>query len=98
MSKKQSSKIEPPEHLWQVLIEPGGGYGRYPYWEKFWKLKKFDQELSNRYNEVHYREIANGIAITPWGLKQSIRKAYKKHVRGYTGRYLPISAFVRETK
>ena len=95
---KRAAKIEPPEQLWQVLIEPGGGYGNYPYWEKFWKLQKFSQYWSDRYDKVYYDTVDSGIAFTSWGLKRSIRKAYKKNVNGYTGQYLPISAFVKEQK
>lgn len=93
MSNK-SPKITPPEQLWVVLVEPGGGYGRYPKYEKFWKLKKFDQYWSDKTNKVTYTEVASGIAFTPWGLKYSIRKAYKRHVNGYTGKYLPIEKFL----
>ena len=36
-------KIEQPEHLYRILVEPGGGYGQYPKFEKFWFIEKYDQ-------------------------------------------------------
>ena len=94
MTQKKSSKIEPPEQLWRVLIEPGGGYGHYPDYEKFWKLQKFSQYWSDRCNKVYYDTVDTGIAFTTWGLKRSIRKAYKKNEQGYTGKYFPVEKFL----
>ena len=83
-------KIEQPEHLYRILVEPGGGDGQYPKFEKFWFIEKYDQKRSDLYGEVMYREIASGLHFTKFFMWRAIRKELQRYDAGYQGQFYTI--------
>ena len=88
---KDKNKVKPPEHLFRVLVEPGGGNGAYPKWEKFWRIEKFNQEHSNHVGHVVYDTVERGgVAVTNFFMWRAIRKKLRRLNVGYTGKYYTV--------
>jgi hypothetical protein len=86
--KETYSEITPPEDLYRVKIDKDWRYGKHAM---FWEIQKFDQELSNRYNEVYYnRACRGGIAYTQLGLKWAVKRKMKKMQTGYSTNYYTL--------
>jgi hypothetical protein len=87
--KETYSQIEPPADLYRVKVEINWKYGKHA---KFWEIQKFNQELSNRYNEVYYDRISKGgIAYTKLGLKWAVKRKMKKIQIGNTTNYFNLN-------
>lgn len=87
--KETYSEITPPDDLYRVKVEKDWRYGKHTM---FWEIQKFNQELSNRYNEVYYdRACKGGIAYTKLGLKWAVKRKLKKMQNGNSINYFDIN-------
>jgi len=78
------SKKDKP--LYRIVVEPGGGFGQYPKYEKFWYIEKWDDK-SKRY----FRCGRGGLNNTKWGMWRAIRKELKKLNAGYQVEHYTIN-------
>lgn len=83
--KETYSQIEPPAELIRVKVEKNWRYGKHAM---FWEVQQFNQELSNRYNEVYYSRMGRGgLAYTKLGLKFAVWKKLRKMKHGSSTNY-----------
>lgn len=80
------NKIEQPEHLYRIVVEPGGGYGQYPKYEKFWHIEKWNEEY-----QIYFTCGNGGLNFTKRGMWRAIRRELKRLNIGYTGEYYTIN-------
>jgi len=78
------SKKEKP--LYRIVVEPGGGFGQYPKYEKFWHIEKWDDK-----HKRYFRHGKSGLAFTKWGMWRAIRKELKRLNAGYQSQHFTIN-------
>jgi len=78
------SKKEKP--LYRIVVEPGGGFGQYPKYEKFWHIEKWDDK-----HKRYFSHGESGLAFTKWGMWRAIRKELKRINAGYTAQHFTIN-------
>jgi hypothetical protein len=78
------SKKDKP--LYRIVVEPGGGHGQYPKYEKFWHIEKWNDE-----HKRYFRQGNGGLAFTKWGMWRAIRKELKRINAGYTVQHFTIN-------
>ena len=78
------SKKEKP--LYRIVVEPGGGFGQYPKYEKFWHIEKWDEK-----HKRYFSHGKSGLAFTKWGMWRAIRKELKRLNAGYQVQYFTIN-------
>ena len=72
--------------LYRVIVEPGGGHGQYPKYEKFWHIEKWDSK-----NKRYFRTGSDGLHVIKWFMWRAIRKELKKLNAGYQAEHYTIN-------
>jgi len=72
--------------LYRVVVEPGGGHGQYPKYEKFWYIEKWDSK-----SERYFRTGNGGLHVIKWFMWRAIRKELKKLNAGYQVEHYTIN-------
>jgi len=72
--------------LYRIVVEPGGGYGQYPRYEKFWHIEKWDDKFKS-----YYKCGRGGLALTKWGMWRAIKKELKRLNAGYQVEHYTIN-------
>ena len=78
-----SKKSKP---LYRIVVEPGGGHGQYPKYEKIWNIEKWNDE-----HKRYFRHGNGGLAFTKLGMWRAIRKELKRINAGYTVQHFTIN-------
>ena len=82
----ERNKMKKNKPLYRIVVEPGGGNGGYPRYEKFWHIEKWSDKYE-RYLHHGY----DGLAFTKWGMWRAIIKELKRLNAGYHAEYYTIN-------